>query len=128
MILSRKHKNNINSFNFQVAAKMIRQQTERSFDTIYDILNKEQRKFKRLMEREELKNAEYLMMIMEKGNLLEKVINVKTMDEVQEDIFADPYEAISKLADKGLGVQKISQKVGVPLGEVELYLKLNKKW
>lgn len=107
---------------------MIKQQTERSFDTIYDIINKEQRKFKRLMEKEELKNAKYLMMTMEKGHLLKKVINLKAMDEVQGDIFLDPYEEISRLADIGLGVQKISKKVGVPRGEVEMYLKFNKNY
>ena len=128
MILSRKYKNNANSFSSEVAVKMIKQQTEKSFDTIYDIINKEQRKFKRLMEKEELKNATYLMMIMEKGHLIEKVINVKAMDEVQADISADPYDEISRLAGTGLGVQKISQKVGVPQGEVELYLKLNKNY
>ena len=128
VILSRKHKNNINSFNSEVAVKMIKQQTERSFDTIYDIINKERRKFKRLMEKEELKNAKHLMMMMEKGHLLEKVINVKAIDEVQGDIFADPYDEISRLAGTGLDVQKISKKVGVPTGEVELYLKLNKNY
>ena len=127
MLLSRKYKNNISSFNSEVAVKMIKQQTERSFETIYDIINKEQRKFKRLMEKEELKNAKYLMMMMEKGHLLDKVINVKTMDEVAGDIAADPYDEISRLADTGLGTQKISKKVGVPRGEVDLYLKLNKK-
>jgi len=126
MILSRKYKNNANSFSSEVAVKMIKQQTERSFDTICDIINKERRKFKRLMEKEELKNAKYLMMMMEKGHLLEKVINVKGIDEVSGDIFADPYEEISRLAGTGLGAQKISQKVGVSRGEVELYLKLNK--
>ena len=126
MILSRKYKKNINSFNSEVAVTMIKQQTERSFDTIYDIINKEQRKFKRLMEKEELKNAKHFMMMMEKGHLLEKVINVKAMDELESDISADPYDEISRLVGKGLDLQKISNKVGVPPGEVELYLKLNK--
>jgi uncharacterized protein YunC (DUF1805 family) len=128
MILSRKYKNNINSFNSEVAVKMIKQKTERSFGAIYDIINKERRKFKSLIEREELKNAKCLMMMMEKGYLLDKVINVKTMEKVQKDISADPYDEISKLASTGLGVQKISQKVGMPPGEVELYLKLNKNY
>jgi hypothetical protein len=128
MILSRKYKKNINSFNSKVAVKMIKQQTERSFDTIYNIINKEQRKFKRLMEKEELNNAKQLMMMMEKGHLLEKVINVKAMDEVHRDISEDPYDEISRLAETGLSVQKISNKVRIPLGEVELYLKLNKNY
>ena len=128
MILSRKYKNSINSFTSEVAVKIIKQQTERSFDTIYDIINKEKRKFKRLMEKEEIKNAKNLMMMMEKGHLLKKVINVKEMDEVHVDISADPYDEISRLAGTGLGVQKISKKVGVPQGEVELYLKLNKNY
>lgn len=128
MILSRKYKNNINSFSSEVAVKMMKQQTERSFDIIYDIINKERRKFKGLMEKEELKNAKYLMMMMEKGYLLEKVINVKAMDEVKGDISADPYDEISRLAGTGLGAQKISKKIGVPRGEVELYLKLNKNY
>lgn len=128
MILNRKYKKNINTFKSGLAVKMIKQQTEKSFDTIYDIINKEQRKFKRLMEKEELKNAKYLMMMMEKGHLIEKVINVKAMDEVPGDISADPYDEISRLAGTGLGVQKISQKVGVPQGEVELYLKLNNNY
>ncbi len=107
---------------------MIKQQTERSFDTIYYIINKEQRKFKRLMKKEKLKNAKYFMMMMEKGHLLKKIINLKAMDEVQGDISLDPYDEISRLADIGMGVQKISKKVGVPWGEVELYLKLNKNY
>ena len=127
MVLSRKYKNNINRFNSEVAVKMIKQQTEMSFDTIYDIINKEQRKFKRLMEKEELKNAKDLM-LMEKGHLMEKAINVKSMNEVHGGISAYPYEEMSRLADTGLGVQKISNKVGVPQGEVELYLKLNKDY
>ena len=127
MILNRKYKKNINTFKSGLAVKMIKQQTERSFDTIYDIINKEQRKFKRLMEKEELKNAKDLMLL-EKGHLIEKVINVKAMDEVQGDIFADPYDEISRLVGKGLDLQKISNKIGVPRGEVELYLKLNKDY
>jgi hypothetical protein len=128
MILNRKIKNNLNSFNSEVTVKMIKQQTERSFEIIYDIVNKERRKFKRLIEKEELKNAKHLMMMIQKGHLLEKVINVKAMEEEQGDISADPYDEISRLADIGLGVQKISQKVGVPPEEVELYLKLNKNY
>ena len=128
MVLSKKYKNNINSFNSNIAVKMIKQQTEKSFDAIYNIINKERRKFKRLMEREELKNAKHLMVMMEKGYLLDKVINTEVMDEVPVDISVDPYDEISKLASTGLDVQKISQKVGVPPGEVELYLKLNKNY
>ncbi len=128
MVLSRKYKKNISTFKSEVAVKMIKQQTERSFDAMYDIINKEQRKFKRLMEKEELKNAKYLMMMMEKGHLMDKVINVRAMDEVSADISSDPFDEISKLAGTGLGVQKISKKVGVPPGEVELYLKLNKNY
>ena len=128
MVLSKKHKNNINSFNSKIAVKMIKQQTEKSFDAIYNIINKERRKFKRLMEREELKNAKHLMMMMEKSYLLDKTINTKVMDEVSVDISADPYDEISNLASTGLDLHKISQKVGVPPGEVELYLKLNKNY
>ncbi len=127
MVLSRKYKNNINRFNSEVAGKMIKQQTEISFDTIYDIINKERRKFKRLMEKEELKTAKDLM-LMEKGHIMEKAITVKAMNEVHGDISAYPYDEISRLAGTGLDVQKISNKVGVPRGEVELYLKLNKDY
>ena len=128
LVLSRKYNKRMSTFKSEVAVKMIKQQTERSFDTICDIINKEQRKFKRLMEKEELENAKYLMMMMEKGQLLKKVINVKAMDEVQPDITADPYDEISRMAGSGMGVEKISKKVGVPPGEVELYLKLNKNY
>ncbi|MDY6791196.1 MAG: hypothetical protein SWH54_08010 [Thermodesulfobacteriota bacterium] len=128
LVLSRKYNKSMSTFKSEVAVKMIKQQTERSFDTICDIINKEQRKFKRLMEKEELENAKYLMMMMEKGHLLKKVINVKAMDEVQPGITADPYDEISKMAGSGMGVEKISKKVGMPPGEVELYLKLNKNY
>ena len=127
MVLSRKYKNNINRFNSEVAVEMAKQQTERSFDTIYDSINKERQKFKRLMEKEELKTAKYLMM-MEKGHLMEKAINVDSRNEMNGDISAYPYDEMSRLAGTGLSVQKISNKVGVPRGEVELYLKLNKNY
>ncbi|NNK84225.1 MAG: hypothetical protein HKO91_01580 [Desulfobacterales bacterium] len=128
MILSKKHKNNLSTFNSKVAVKMIKQQTERSFDTIYDTINREQRKCKRLMEKEELKDARHLMMIMEKGHLVNEVINTNLMGEITADIAVDPYEEITRLANTGLDVQKISEKIGVPPGEVELYLKLNKNY
>ncbi len=128
MLFSKKYKNNMNSFNSKMAVKMIKQQTEKSFDAIYNTINKERRKFKRLMEREELKNAKHLMMMMEKSYLLDKEINTKVLDEVPIDISADPYDEILNLASTGLDVQKISQKVGVPPGEVELYLKLNNNY
>ncbi len=128
MVLNRKHKTNLHTFNSKMIVKMIKQQAEKSFDTIYDIVNREQRKFKRLMEKEELKDAKHLMMMMEKGYLLDKVINPNVMDEVPVDISVDPYDEISKLANTGLNVQKISAKIGVPPGEVELYLKLNKNY
>ncbi|MCP4367369.1 MAG: DUF2802 domain-containing protein [Deltaproteobacteria bacterium] len=126
MILSKKHENSMDSFNSKIAVKMIKQRTERSFDAIYSIINKERRKFKRLMEKEELNNAKHLMMMLEKNYLLDKAINKKVMDEVSIDTSIDPYDEISNLAGTGLDAQKISQKVGVPPGEVELYLKLNK--
>jgi hypothetical protein len=125
MVLNRNYKASANTFNSKFATRIINQQAERSFDTISDILHKERRKLKRLMEQEDLKNAKHLMMMMEKGHLLDKVIHKNVMDEAPLNSTIDPYEEICRLAKTGLDIQKISEKVGVPPGEIELYLKLN---
>ena len=127
MILSGNYKANSNTFNSKFATKIFYQQAERSFDTLSDILHKERRRLKRLMEQEDLKNAKHLMMMMEKGHLLDKVIHKNVMDEALSSSI-DPYEEISRLAKMGLDIQKISEKVGVPPGEIELYLKLNNSY
>jgi len=128
MVLNRKYKGNINSFNAEVAVKVIKQQSKRTFDTIYDMINEEKRKFKRPTEKEELKNAKNFVIMMEKGQLIEKVMNVKAMEHTNCNITTDTYDEISQLFYKGLDAQKISEELGIPIGEIELFLKGNKRW
>lgn len=127
MVLNRKSIGNINSFNTEVAVKVTKQQSKRTFDTIYDMINEEKRKFKRLTEKEELKNAKNFVIMLEKGQLIEKVMNIKAMEHTNCNIMTDTYDELSRLFYKGLDAQKISEELGIPIGEIELFLKGNKK-
>ncbi len=112
LLLKKPEKENSNNFNEEVATQLVKQQSDRSFETISNVIEKER-------------------MLLHNLNPL----SAEEPVEVQEDIYnknstgggnvaGDKYDEVSRLADLGLSVKKISERAKIPVGEVELIVKL----
>ena len=113
-LLKEHGKGNFNSFNEEVSAQLVKQQSDRSFETISNAIEKER---------------------MFLHNLMKKPFFAKKPNQVQKDSYNknspscsdsadDRYNEVSKLADLGLSVKEISEKAKIPMGEVDLIVKL----
>jgi len=165
-LLKEPGKENSNDFNEEVAAQLVKQQSDRSFETISNVIEKERMLLHNLMEKQEVikekKNAHRAIgrnvskkkkeAIKEKKNAhraIGKNVSKKKKEaikekkpffaeeagQVQEDIYTknstgsgdlagDKYKEVSRLADLGLSAKQISERAKMPMGEVELIVKL----
>ncbi len=113
-LLKEPEKENLNSFNEEVSAQLVKQLSNRSFETISNAVEKER-----------------ILL----HNLMEKSLFAKEPNRIQEDFYNknspgsgdsadDRLNEVSKLADLGLSVKEISEKAKIPVGEAELIVKL----
>jgi len=111
-LLKEPGKGNSNSFNEEVSAQLIKQQSDRSFETISNVIEKER------MSLHSLKP----LSAKEPNQVQEDLYNKKSLGS--SDLAGDKYDEVARLADSGLSVKKISERAKMPKGEVELVLKL----
>ena len=113
-LLKEPEKENLNSFNEEISAQLIKQLSNKSFETISNAVEKERQLL---------------------HNLMEKSLFAKEPNRIQEDLYNkngqgsddsadDRRNEVSKLADSGLSVKEISEKAKIPVGETELIVKL----
>ena len=113
---------NLKDFQEEVLAQLVKHQSYGFLETISNAIKKEQMPLHSLMEKKEAIKEE-------------KPLSAKEPDQVQEDfhnknspdssyLASDEYGEVSRLADLGLSVKKISERVKIPKGEVELIVKL----
>jgi len=105
-------KGNSNDFNKELFAQLVKQQSDRSFKTISNAIEKE---------RKPLHNLKPLP-AKEPNQLQEDIYNKNSQDH--DDLAGDEYDEVARLADLGLSVKKISERAKIPRGEVELVVKL----
>ena len=112
LLLKKPEKENSNNFNEEVATQLVKQQSDRSFETISNVIEKER-------------------MLLHNLNPL----SAEEPVQVQEDTYnknstgganlaGDRYDEVLRLADLGLSAKKISERAKMPVGEVELIVKL----
>ena len=103
-------------FNDEVLIQLIRQQFNTSFGKILHALDQEQR----IM-------LQYLAQVSEENNL--KPSHAEDVDHIMANgtscAVGHEYDDVIKLADSDLNANDISEKLRIPIGEVELVLKLN---
>ena len=114
-LLKEPGKGNPNSFNEEVSAQLIKQQSDRSFETISNVIEKE-----RML----LHGLNHLS-AKETNHVQEEPYNKKSSGG--SDLAGDKYDEVSRLADSGLSVKEISERAKMPGGEVELIVKLKKQ-
>lgn len=115
-----------NSGNFNELLFQVLGQSEIAFESISDTIKKERRVLQEMIEKQ-IKNEGNPLLEKDskqiKKNLREK--NIKTSD-VDNSISDLPHGEVQRLADMGLGVKEISERVKIPKGEIELILKFRR--
>jgi len=118
-ISSNKDKEPYNNFN-NVLLQMIKQ-SETAFATISDTLKRERMVLKAALEKEAKKqiNAVSEATAIEGGRYLP--------EGIQGNLVDDKYAEVARLAKLGLRTKDISEKVELPKGEIDLFIKLRNK-
>jgi hypothetical protein len=113
---------NSNSFNEEVLAQLVKQQSGMPFEMISDAKEKEGMPLHGLMEKKKAIKEEKPLSAKETGHVQEGSYNKKSSSS--DDLAGDEYDEVARLADLGLSVKKISERAKIPRGEVELVVKL----
>ena len=99
---------NISKFDEALIIQLLKQQSERSFETIFDTIEKER---------------SVLQKLIEEGKI-EKTKEAKDLDEGEPS--SDQYGEIARLADLGVSVKEISERVNLPRAEIDLIINLKR--
>ena len=115
-----------NEFNFDVEiyAEVIKQQAAQAFEHIFETIAGERRNLDRVMQMSQLRGER------NSGSNFETQLSSLNLDEISPPLDDQmeplPYcDQIQELAIKGMSVRKISEKLEMPMGEVELIMNLS---
>jgi hypothetical protein len=108
------------SFNTEFIVEAVRQQTEMAFNHILDTINKERHTLEAYFELRENPLAPGLF----KSTSSARKEAISAPGAAELDATDAIYNEIESLADQGMSLKDISEKLNVPTGEVDLVLKL----
>lgn len=114
-------------FDQEMFAQMVKQQSGKSFERIFETIRQERELLWAFIEHERLNTPKSLYFVPRSNNTQNKdseKYNSKRLSKLEA---GDKYPEAIKLADLGLTTKKISEKVNLPKGEIELLIKLRKK-
>ncbi|MBW1700760.1 MAG: DUF2802 domain-containing protein [Deltaproteobacteria bacterium] len=97
---------NISKFDEALIIQLLKQQSERSFETIFNTIKKER---------------SVLQKLIEEGKI-EKTKKAKDLDEGEPA--SDQYREVARMADLGVSMKEISERVNLPRSEVDLIINL----
>lgn len=109
-------------FNTEFVVEAIRQQTQMAFDHILDTIDKERHSLEAYFELRALHQAPGMSKSPSSG----RKEAVAAQGAAELDAADAIYDEIENLADQGMSLTDISQKLNVPPGEVDLVLKLKR--
>lgn len=122
LILNKPAAEKSQNFNTEFVVEAVRQQTELAFNHILETIDKERQTLSAYFELRETQLAPGLLKSASSGR-----IEPISSSEASEPDAADAiYSEIESLADQGLNLADISEKLKVPRGEVDLVLKLKR--
>jgi hypothetical protein len=108
--------------NTEFVVEALRQQTELAFNHILETIDKERQTLHAYFELRETQLAPGLLTPVSSGPV-EPFSNAEALDPDAADTI---YSEIESLADQGLSLASIAEKLSVPRGEVDLVLKLRR--
>jgi hypothetical protein len=109
-----------------VLAQLMRQ-SEMAFALISDTIRIEREVLQELIEKRKANNGTDYLSTEKPGQVKEHRQNKNVRDLRAPDLDNDQYGEVVRLADLGVGVDEIYDRVRIPKGEIELIIKLNKK-
>ena len=110
------------NFNTEFVVEAVRQQTELAFNHILETIDKEHQTLRAYFELRETQLAPGLLKSASSGRI-EPISSSEASETNAADVI---YSEIESLADQGLSLADISEKLKVPRGEVDLVLKLKR--
>jgi len=113
---------NARNFNTEFIVEAVRQQTEMAFNHILDTINKERHSLEAYFELTEIPSAPGLC----RSISTDRNDAVSSHGAAELDAADAIYNEIESLADQGLSLMDISERLNVPQGEVDLVLKLKR--
>ena len=121
-LLKEPGKEDPNNFNEEVATQLVKQQSDRSFETISNAIEKERMLLHNL---NPLSAEEPVRIQAEEPVRIQDDQNSYNKNSTGDGNSAgDKYDEVSRLVDSGLSAKKISERAKIPMGEVELIVKL----
>jgi hypothetical protein len=109
-----------------VLAQLMRQ-SEMAFALISDTIRIEREVLQEFIEKRKGSSGTDCLSTQKPGQVEEHCQNKNVRDPRGPDWDSDQYGEVVKLANSGLGVDEIYERVRIPKGEIELIIKLNKK-
>ena len=109
-----------------VLAQLMRQ-SEMAFALISDTIRIERELLQEFVEKRKGNSGTDCLSTQQPGQVEEHCRNKNVRDPRGPDRDSDQYGEVVKLANLGLGVDEIYERVRIPKGEIELIIKLNKK-
>lgn len=122
LILNPTRSEKSSNFNTEFVVEAVRQQTELAFNHILECIEKERQTLSAYFELRQTQLASGLLQSPASGHI-EPVRNTEASGPDAADAI---YSEIESLADQGLNLADISEKLGVPRAEVDLVLKLRR--
>jgi hypothetical protein len=124
MALQTGTKENEVNFDVEIYAEVIKQQAAQAFEHIFETIAGERHNLDRVMQMSHLRGE------CNSGSNFENQLSSLNLNEISpprdDQMEPLPYrDQIQELAIKGMSVQKISEKLEMPMGEVELIMNLN---
>ncbi len=119
---------NNRNFDEEVYAQLVRQQSEKAFKNIHSTIKRERYLLSELIEKGEFKKVR--KQVSPKKTRKTKRTSIpanKIKKNRHKANLKDRYSEVIKLADAGMTMNKISEKVKIPKGEIEILIKLRKK-
>jgi len=107
-------------FNTEFVVEAVRQQTELAFNHILETIDKERQTLHAYFELRETQLAPGLLKSASSG----RIEPIASTEASEPDAADKIYSEIETLADEGLSMADIAEKLDVPRGEVDLILKL----
>jgi len=121
---------NINNrkFDEEVYAQLVRQQSEKAFRNIHSTIKRERDLLSELIERGEFKKIKKQVAVKKMRKTKKTSIPSNKIKKIRhKNNSRDKYSEVIKLADAGMPLYKISERVKIPKGEIEILIKLRKK-
>jgi len=122
LILNTSPKEYAAEFSNEMRLQHLKQETEKVFDSIVDVINRERGSLQKHYDSDEPNHRMDACVLPGPAE-----INADRPVDKQSEEDAAEFGEIFSLSEKGLSTREISQRVSMPRGEVELVLRLNKE-